>query len=292
VTGEDSEVTWPYVTVPFDQFEKHARHVTSFPYNGIAAVAPIVSNVTSWNKYCADVMSDSDIPMNPGIFEYDTNGSRPVTGPGPFVPLHQVYPTSTNGSIVNYDISSDPKFNSSATLAYNFDRLILSGLLPSTLIRDSYPEIFDATEPVSMLIKPIYSSNANTSSIVGYAQNIFKWRSLFSKFYGLVHSVYCTVENTCGESFSFVIDNHNVTFLDSENSTESWIKDVSVTSAIGIHYDNVTLEDAQKFGICLYTLNIYPSVKFREAYDLKATTYAVVVAIILVFNLLTFFAFD
>jgi hypothetical protein len=288
---------WPYVSLPFDQFEKHARRVTSFPYNGIASVTPIVTNVTAWNKYCADIMSGSDIPMSPGMFSYDKNGVSLVTGAGRFLPIHHVYPTpafitSINGSIVNYDFSSDTELNSSATMAYNYDQIVLSGLLSSALVRDAYPDIFDTTEPISMLIKPIHSSSEETPYIVGYAQSIFKWKSMFSNFYDTAPLLYCTVENTCGESFSFVIENHNVTFVDSEYSTDLWTKDISFTSAIAIKYDNVSLEDARGAGICTYSLTVYPSAKFRQEYDFKARTYSIVVGLILVFNLSTFFAFD
>ena len=291
------EVSWPYFTIPFDQFEKYAQRVTSFPHNGIASIAPIVTDVAAWNKYCADVMSGRNIPMSPNMFAFDSNGSRLVTGTGPFTPLHHVYPTPNyiagiNGSIVNYDISSDPKVYSSTTMAYNLDQLVLSGLLPSTLIRDSYPDIFDATEPLSMLIAPIYSTYEKSSYIVGYAQSIFKWESLFSKFYGEAPALYCFVENTCGDSFSFAIQNHTVTFIDSEYPTNSWIKDTSVKAIIGLNGGNLTLKEAQEAGICTYSLTVHPSTQFRQEYDLNATVYSVVVGLILVFNLLTFFAFD
>ena len=294
---EGDGVTWPYVTVPFDQFDKHARRVTSFPYDGIAFVAPVVSDVTNWNSYCAEVMSESNIPMSQNMFTFYGNGSQLVSGAGPFLPLHQVYPTpifidSLNGSIVNYDMSSDPEWNISATLANTFDQIVLSGLLSSGMIRDAYPDIFDATEPISTLINPILSRTAETSDLVGYAQSTFKWKSIFSKFDGASKYFYCTVDNTCGESFSFVVDQHNVTFTDSEYSTDLWINDISTTSYIGIKYVNVSMEDVRQAGICLYSITAYPTSKFRQEYDFNAAMYATIVGIILVFNLFTFFAFD
>jgi hypothetical protein len=57
-TTKETAVTWPYVTLPFKQFEEHAQHVTSFSYDGVVWVAPIVpdNDVATWNTYCMEVM--------------------------------------------------------------------------------------------------------------------------------------------------------------------------------------------------------------------------------------------
>jgi hypothetical protein len=66
VAPTEEEPTWPYVTLPFDQFEDHAQHVTSFSYDGVVWVAPIVvDDVATWNTYCMEVMEEDNVTMSP-----------------------------------------------------------------------------------------------------------------------------------------------------------------------------------------------------------------------------------
>ena len=295
---KEGKASWPYVTVPFEQYEKIAQRVTSIPNEGIVWIAPIVTDVISWNTYCAEIWSTSNISMSPNMFAYDSDGvARKVNGTGSFTPIHQIYPnpniiTNINSSIVNFDISSDSQVNSSSALAYDREQIVLSGLLQSMIIRDSYPDIFDATEPISMLVAPIHSTYEEQSNIIGYAQNVFTWKSFFSKFDGVVHPIVCKVENTCGEVFTFLVDDHNATFIHSENSINTWIHDLSIRLSFGLTYNNITAEEAQEAGICLYSLTVYPTTEFRQEYDLNATLYAVAVGITMLFMLSTFFAYD
>jgi hypothetical protein len=296
-TTPTHDAAWPYVTLPFDQFEEHARHVTSFSYDGVVLITPIVEDVTSWNMYCSDAMAGSNIPMSPNMFAYDGSATQLVRGKGPFTPLHQVHPTpsfipSINGSIINYDSSSDPFVNSSLTLAYNLDFLILTGLLPLPLIRETYPDIFYEIEPVSMFIEPIHSSFEDKSQIVGYVQSIFKWTSFFSHFNGKGHPVVCTVENSCGDSFAIKLQQHEATLLDLKDSKKMRVNDVNVSSTIGIDEDDITLDEAREAGVCVYTVTVFPAIEFREAYDLRAALYATVIGFTMMVMVVSFFAYD
>ena len=298
VAPSEDAPAWPYVTLPFDQFEDHAHHVTSFSYDGVVWIAPIVDDVTTWNTYCMEVMEGSDMPMSPQMFAFDNNGTRPVSGTGPFTPLHQVYPTPNvlssinNGSIVNYNILSDPHVNQSTALVYDLDLLVLSRLLTIPLIRESYPEIFDETEPVSMLVEPIHMAFEETSEIVGYVQSIFKWTSFFSKFDGEGHSIICTIENTCGDLFAFEIEEQVATLVDTEYSKTIRMNDVFASSVIGIDDDDISLDEAREAGICVFTLTVFPSIEFRQSYDLRAALFATVIGLTMFVMVASFFAYD
>jgi hypothetical protein len=68
--------------------------------------------------------------------------------------------------------------------------------------------------------------------------------------------------------------------------------ELSVTFAIGMTYDNITLEEAKEAGICMYSLTVYPTIEFRQSHDLHATLYSVAVGLTMAFMLSTFFAYD
>jgi hypothetical protein len=295
---EGDEVPWPLFTVPSHHFEALAKRVVSLPHEGIVWFAPLVNDVTLWNNYCNDEMAGNGIPMGPNMFALESAGTQLLlNGTGIFTPIHQVYPQPKfidyiNGSIINYDTSSDLSVNASLAFAYSSDHVVLGEIIHDTLIRDSYPEVFDAAEPISMLTSPIHSTYDEQSSIVGYVQRIFTWKSFFSKFDGVSHSCFCNVENSCGGSFTLLVDDHNVTHIDSKYIQQFSIDEVSVTWNIGMSSENNTLAEATEMGICLYTLTVYPTTTFRQSYDLQATLYAVAVGLTMLFMLSTFFAYD
>jgi hypothetical protein len=217
---------------------------------------------------------------------------------GPFTPLHQVYPNpnfvaSINASIVNYNIMSDPSVNHSTTLVYNLDLLVLSGLLSVPLIREAYPDTFDMTEPVSMVIEPIYSTfDEETSEIVGYIQSVFKWTSFFSQFNGEGYPILCTLENTCGDLMNVLIEEQMATLLDPEEATKIRMNDVNVSTIIGVDVDDITIEEALEAGICVYTLTVFPTVQFCAAYDLRTTLFVTIIGITMAVMVASFFAYD
>ena len=295
IAPNESGTTWPYVTLPWEQFEEHAEHVTTFSYDGVVFVVPIVKDVTAWNKYCSDSMTDSDVPMSEYMFaDDDADGKRYVSGTGPFTPLHQVHPTpnviaSINGSIVNYDISSDPHVNDTTTLVNELDLLVLSRLLSLPLVRETYPDVFDETEPISMVMEPIKSSFDEESEIVGYVQSIFKWASFFSKLDWENEPIFCTMENTCGDSFSLKIDGDDVLLVDAEYiSNELW-SGVNVSSIIGIDDDDITLDEAVEAGICIYTLTVFPAIEFQHS---RTAAHTAMVGIAMFAMVASFLAYD
>lgn len=294
----DGETTWPYVTLPLDQFEEHADHVTSFSNDGVVFIAPIVDDVIEWNKYCSDVMAGSDVPMSPYMFTYDSDGVQLVSGATKlFTPLHQVHPIpiylpGINGSIVNYDISSDPYVNGTSTLVYDLDLLVLSRLLSLPLIRNTYPDVFDESEPISMLMEPIHSSFEETSEIVGYIQSIFKWTSFFSKLDWQNHAIICTIENTCGDSFSIKIDGDDVSLLEAEQVKTLSVSGVNVSAIFGVDEDDITVDEALEAGVCVFTLTVFPATEFRQAYDLNAAFYTSAIGLTMLVMVSSFFMYD
>lgn len=293
-----AEMTWPYVTVPLDLFNAHAEHVISFSRNNFVWFTPIVDDVNAWNHYSKIVSNDSEVPVTQYLFAFEASKKQPVNGTGPFIPIHQAYhkstmPHSINASIVNYDTSSEPGLATTANQVSFLQHSILTGVLPLTFIRDSYPETFDDSEPLSVFVEPIFSTFEETSKIVGYVQSLFEWKFFFSKLSSDGLDIVCVLENTCGDLFTFTI-NHNSSYYNrSEDVHSKKFNDVSITTVIGIDSsDGSNIEEAKAAGACIYTLTVYPTIDFRQKFDANAVLYTLIVGILMLSMVGAFFIFD
>lgn len=292
------EMTWPYVTVPLDVFNAHAEHVISFSRNKFVWFTPIIDDVNAWNQYRKFVSNDSDVPVSQYLFTFEASEKHPVNGTGPFIPIHQAYPNSIlphsiNASIINYDTSSESGLATTANQVSFLRHSSLTGVLPLTFIRDSYPEMFDDSEPLSVFVEPIFSTFEETSKIVGYVQSLFEWKFFFSKLTSDGLDVVCVIENTCGDLFTFTI-NHNSSYYNlSEDVHSKKFNDVSATTVIGIDSsDGGNIEEAKAAGACIYTLTVYPTIDFRQKFDANAVLYTLVVGILMLSMVGAFFTFD
>jgi hypothetical protein len=95
-----------------------------------------------------------------------------VPSPPPFIP-------SINGSMINYDTSSEVGVNATYTIVNDIQKSVISRLLPLNLIREAYPASLDSTEPLSLFIEPINTEDEGVV-IVSYIQSVFEWQYLFS----------------------------------------------------------------------------------------------------------------
>jgi hypothetical protein len=292
------EPSWPYVTVPSDEFDAHSTHVTSLSLEHVMWTAPIVKDLKSWENYTGSLITISNVRTHPTPFMYGSDGKIPITGAGPFTPIHQIYRSpyhvaTVNESIVNFDTSSDAGIKEAIDSATNLRKYVLSRLLPLPIVRDTYSHIFDATEPLSIAVEPVFMSFLNNSNIVAYIHTIFEWKFFFSSFKGEEGSIMCYVENTCGDHFSFLVDTNMTTFFGTEDVHEARFDDVSVTLTIGLDDagDSYT-EHVRGAGLCIFTLTVYPTAEFRQAYNSYSGLFATIVAVTMLVMVGSFFAFD
>ena len=298
---ETGETSWPYVTLPSDQFEANAEHDTSFSRNHFVWTSPIVHDVNAWNVYNEAIYSNDEVPVNRHMFMNGVDGKVPVNGTGPFVPVHQFYSEITmpnilnNNSMNNFDTSSDPSFVTFTTWVSNLQSAALTGILPLPFLRDVYPEIFDASEQLSIYIEPIFDSFQETPEIVGYIQSLFEWNFFFSKFSSEGINLVCVVKNTCGDQFAYVINSDLATYISNDVVHNIIFADVSATSVIGLDEDDVSIDDIEttkETGFCIYSLTVYPTNDFRQSFKSNAVLYTVVVGIVMFIMVASFFAYD
>jgi hypothetical protein len=304
------EIDQLFVTLPAIHFEENAEHVFAISYSNALWTAPVVRNATLWQEYSKSYSNGSALHFNSNMFVYgelplNTSdgsikmGKLPVSGDGPFTPITQLYPsppsfvTNINGSIINYDTSSDMVVNATNTFVNILrDKPVLSGLIPKSLFRDAYPETLNAVEPISLFVQPIHSDFSKTK-IVAYIQSIFEWEFLFSEIPYDGDRVLCYVENTCGDSFAFTLHGDSVDYNGIGDPHYKTFDEYSKSSIVGLQDSSEAgLQDALTAGVCVYTLTIYPTPEFRNSFNSNADVYAFIVGTTMTFMVATFFIYD
>jgi hypothetical protein len=299
---QNTSTEWPYISLPFFEFDTRTEHVTSLSRYDFVCTTPIVEDVAAWNVFNEAVFHASNKPFNPYMFKYDEDGKLPANGTGPFLPIHHVYTEAPLNSDINisinvnnYEASSDPGFAKVTTVISNVQHAAISGLLSLTYFRDSYPEIFDATEPMSMFVKPIFSTlEEGTSEIVGYVQSLIEWKYFLSGFNANgAGNIVCVVENSCGDLFSFILSEKSIQYVSDEDAHVHKFDDIKATSVIGVDdVPNGDVEKAKSAGVCIYTLTIYPTIEFRKEFNSNAVLYTVVIGVTMIIMVGAFFAYD
>jgi hypothetical protein len=304
------EIDWHFVMLPDIYFEENAEHVFAISYSNALWTAPVVRNATLWQEYSKSYSNGSGVYANSNMFAYgelsgNTSdgsikmGKLPIGGDGPFTPITQLYPsppsfvTNINGSIINYDTSSDMVVNATNTFVNILrDKPVLSGLLPKSLFRDAYPETLNAVEPISLFVQPIHSDFSKTK-IVAYIQSIFEWEFLFSEIPYDGDSILCYVENTCGDSFAYTLHGDSVDYDGIGDPHYKTFDEYSKSSIVGLQDSSEEgLQEALTAGVCVYTLTIYPTPEFRNSFNSNADVYAFIVGTTMTFMVATFFMYD
>jgi hypothetical protein len=298
---------WPYVTLPSISFREQARHVEAVSFSKALWTAPIVTNVTSWEGYVQSNKNESDVLISTTVFtfgdasqgqdgEADRMGKTSMGGAGPFSPVYQVFPpqppfiSNINGSMINYDTSSEVGMNAINSIIQTINKPVLSRLLPLDLIRESYLESLDSTEPLSLFVVPIYNVDEG-GRVVSYIQSLWEWQYLFTDI--PVENVFCHVENTCGESFSYVIYEENATYVGMGDDHDTKFDGYSRSSLLALMYNSKEdIDNEAAAGVCVYTVTIYPTMEFRQSFNSNAGFYTAVVGITMFIMVGSFFAYD
>jgi hypothetical protein len=304
------EIDQLFVTLPAIHFEENAEQVFAMSHSNALWAAPVVRNATLWQEYSKSYSNGSGVYANSNMFAYgelsrNTSdgsikmGKLPIGGDGPFTPITQLYPsppsfvTNINGSIINYDTSSEMVVNATNTFVNTLrDKPVLSGLIPKSLFRDAYPETLNAVEPISLFVQPIHSDFSKTK-IVAYIQSIFEWEFLFSEIPHEGDSILCYVENTCGDSFAFTLHGDRVDYDGIGDPHDKTFDDYSLSLIVGLQDSSEEgLLEALTAGVCVYTLTIYPTPEFRNSFNNDADVYTFIVGMTLTVMVGSFFMYD
>jgi hypothetical protein len=279
LSRSSGEAAWPYVTIPNDEFQAHARHVVSYSKDHLVWITPVVDDIKTWSEYSA------------GVYE-GQNGKKLVNDTGLFTPIHQVYPM-LNASVVNYDTSSEPGLQSTILAVSNLRSSALSGLLTMNLIRESFSNSLDTTEPFSLIVEPVFSTFNETAHTVGYVQGLFTWKYYIASF-NAVQDFVCVVKNSCGDQFSATVFSDSTIDIRLDKDTHDRKFDGTYeTTYLGVEkYTDDEVEDAKAAGVCIYTLYVYPTIDFRQTFNTNAGLYTAMVGVTMLIMVSSFVAYD
>ena len=161
------------------------------------------------------------------------------------------------------------------------------------------PEAFPEEGVYSLIISPVFDGFGENSTIVGTLSAVVTWRVFFEDI--LVKGsepVDAVMKNKCGsKEFIYHINGDTATFLGDED-TRAHTSQIDTSMKLDgpfaeFAYSDEYLAAGGEGDSCTYTIQVYPTQAFQEAYSSKEPIwYALVVLAVFFFTSLSFFAFD
>jgi class 3 adenylate cyclase len=267
-------------------------------------------NQTSSGVLGEDVTSSLDIV--PFIFSLEEGGTTSAyeTGPGPFVPIWQIAPAIPLPSLINFNGLTHPTTQAELrTVLATGQRLVgpaadySDDLDPSIAGRKALLNLFlnrwksggnDYEEgPVSEIYVPIQDRFGPNSTMAGVFSSTIYWQVYFTDILPeTAQGVICVLENTCSQSFTYVINGAQASYLGQGDLHDPSYDEYMIETGFGafIGRDNVA---ASRDGNCYYNVRAYPSKEMEELYITREPLYFTLTLVaVFVFTSLVFVAYD
>lgn len=304
--GNDSS-EWPFVTLPnFDIRSKSKLEKVTGSENTI--FAPIVPSVLKkqWQQYAIDhqewIKDDlfyrERTDVDPGLlprkiypfFEEDDSIADFT------LPLWQAGPVPKNSSLLMVDLYTHPSIRRLVDEVLEVQHVMLSevvdrGFLPINV------DTLDGKErrsefPRSYAVQPVFEDFVPNSEIVAFVIGVVPWDSFFVDSLPLLTSLEVKVEDKCGSQFSLLVNGPNVEFLGETFQHNNQERSFSDEFAEFARYDGTSSSNAY-LEECTYTVTIYPTSAFAEAYKTNLPfSYALVAVAVFVFTACVFLLYD
>ncbi|CAJ1957210.1 unnamed protein product [Cylindrotheca closterium] len=308
-----SDQSWPMVTLP--NFELRGGHVNELGDFLSVGFLPLVDSsmrdtwqnatqenlqwLTDANHICGTLTVSSDIlqvDTSEGLTRDDSNG--------PFLPTWQQTPAE--GSLININYLSHPRFADAATTAISTGSITLSQLEDAASLGEAHAVfkdyyncllskstdalIVDGSEyqnqPLSTMFFPVFGSFSKESrQTVGLISALVDFETLFVEALAKdTGGLLAVLENSCGDVFSFQIDGRLASYLgpfDLHNAKyDNLVKRFDLSSTQFRSASEVAINDAY----CPYEINIYPQDALYNEYNTnQADVYAVIAACVALF---------
>ena len=163
-------------------------------------------------------------------------------------------------------------------------------------VRPLWPEIVNRTtvpgEPYSAFYQPIFDSfDEETRKVVSLASIFLPWGSYFAnRLPESVKGLHLVLENSCNASVTWELEGNRSIFLGNEDLHDRRYNGYRVSSAFNTYSD---VEKAREIGVCLYTINVYPTKTFEDQYKSnKPVISTVIVGAVFLSIVAAFLAYD
>lgn len=268
--------------------------------------------------------------INPHIFKMDPNSGEQITidadttsSSSQFLPLWQMAPAPQDPSMVNYDLLSNAVFGPLFDGIKELQRPVLSPIADLNYLYNSSYTVeggsntnynknhFAMMYPIfnNFMIQNQQSQQQQQPDqpVVAVAIAILSWEKILNSLmpeaaFGLV----VVIQNTCGNTFTYLINGHDAIFIGDGDLHDALYDDLRITTSFvtdqvvalsslrgGNSTVATTMDSATKNSHCEYTLNIYPSSELHSIYMTgNPTLYMVVVVMVFVLTTGMFVMYD
>jgi len=260
--------------------------------------------------------SETTMKIEDGIYKIENDTATPDTGPGPFFPLWQVSPVTEYSKAIMYNQLSDSSRGKALQIMMATSQPIYSEVF--------YQDVYDsgkddgAFETRGVLYFPVFDTFVS-GNVAGAVSAEFNWEDSF-RYILPAHAkgIVCVLENTCGQTFTYVIEGEDVMFMGTGDLHDEKYDDMEVSTSYDDFlqtYNAAALFNdysSQEYSTtaaesdttdsertldssdgCLYLVRIYPSAEFESLYHTTdALFYAGLVALVFVFTSIIFISYD
>jgi hypothetical protein len=166
-------------------------------------------------------------------------------------------------------------------------------LIALDIVRDAYPNVYTPDEPLSLVIQPVFKAFDN-ETIVSYVQTVVEWKYIFANVVADDKSLFCFVENTCGQNFTIKVNGPNTSYEGPGDLHPRQYDSHAVKTTLYLT-DNVDdeVDILANAGACIYTVTLYPTQELRRTFESsKPQVYTAIIGVVFFLMTATFFSYD
>jgi hypothetical protein len=308
-SARHNNVTMPLFTLPdFEQFGLGARDLSGAL---LLAFTPLVTNLTraAWEEYSVDnqgwiqegldflgkTASQSTRGISPYIYQKTTRAFVPEIELPQYSPVWQLSPAPSDPDLVNFNLFNEPTFQRLVEFAIFTRKSAISEVLDTEqLFGTAAPQ--KGKDPQSIIVLPVFSQSGDPmSDIIGHIVAVIPWGLFFQDVLQEgQNGVYAVLRESCGSSFTYIVNGRNATFLAEEDVHETAYDHMKrSTSFVAYDGDLDGISDGGLSDHCEYTLDVYPSQVYEEKYQSsRPTIFTVGVVLVFVFTSVVFLMYD
>jgi hypothetical protein len=218
---DSTNTSWPYMR--YSSYDAVAQHLIELTATAFCSFMVRVHDPVKWAEYS---VTATTIPISPFVFRYDDYGNvTKVSDPGDYAVIWQTaaapeFYSGLEEKFYNYDNWREPF----ATIrkAMDTDQY---GMLAATRVMTPSNETgnsvkirknyFSKDDPRTDFYYPVVrNSTEKNSPTVAYLYGIISWSKYFSNvLLKKDEGVYCVLQNTCNQTFSWLVSATGVKFL-------------------------------------------------------------------------------
>jgi hypothetical protein len=282
-SARHDNATWPLYTLPdFEFFGAGARDLSGAL---LLAFTPLVTSSTrsAWEEYSVDnqgwiqeglnvlgkTASQSTRGISPYIYQKTTRAFVPEIDLPQYSPVWQLSPAPSDPSLVNFNLFNEPTYQRLVEFAIFTRQSAISEVLDTEqLFGTAAPQ--KGKDPQSILVLPVFAETGDPmSDIIGHVVAVIPWSLFFQDVLQEgQNGVYAVLRESCGSSFTYIVNGRNATVLAEEDVHETAYDNMKRSTSF-VAYDG-DLDGISGGGLsdhCQYTLDVYPSQMYEEKYQ-------------------------